>query len=319
MKIKKRIEYVLSFGPWLTIRGIFKLLYFYFLSKTTVKKIIIDVFKFKMYVDLEDKGLSRQLVRFGMRELDHKFILERINFSNKWILDIGANIGYYVLLENQIYDSAKEILAVEPMAKNFELLRKNIELNKLGQKIYPVRSAISDENGSAHLFTSTSRNLNTFHRSGTVAKHLDGGSEEVPVATIDCLLKDQNIELSDIGLVRMDIEGHEVVVLDSATILMHQNKFFRPYLVFEAHVSRYNQNNNIGPVINQLFRLGYKCSYLSSSGWSGSRSIKALGYEPIAVIKTDGSFRAIFQDVIEEHLIHLLLTGGVRTIGLGPR
>ncbi len=47
------------------------------------------------------------------------------------VLDIGANIGYYVLLEYQLIGKSGRIYAIEPVYNNFELLQKNLRLNNL--------------------------------------------------------------------------------------------------------------------------------------------------------------------------------------------
>ena len=52
-----------------------------------------------MILDLHDKGISRALWLFGDRELEHKYLLEKVIKPGMTILDIGSNIGYYPLME----------------------------------------------------------------------------------------------------------------------------------------------------------------------------------------------------------------------------
>ena len=82
-----------------------------------------------MYLDPRDKGISRTLILFGERELDHKIILEKVLKKNMKIFDIGANIGYYVLMESELICNKGKILAIEPVKKNMQLLEKNLKLN----------------------------------------------------------------------------------------------------------------------------------------------------------------------------------------------
>ena len=67
-----------------------------------------------MFLNLNDKGLSRTLILFGKRELDHKIILEKVLKKNMKILDIGSNIGYYLLIERNLVGRNSKIIAVEP-------------------------------------------------------------------------------------------------------------------------------------------------------------------------------------------------------------
>lgn len=54
---------------------------------------------YRMILDLQDPGLSRGLMLFRTRELDHKVMLERFVRPGMQIFDIGGNIGYYPLME----------------------------------------------------------------------------------------------------------------------------------------------------------------------------------------------------------------------------
>ena len=51
------------------------------------------VYNFNMILDVFDRGLSKQLLKYGARELDHKYILDEVVHEGDLILDIGANIG----------------------------------------------------------------------------------------------------------------------------------------------------------------------------------------------------------------------------------
>ena len=46
------------------------------------------------------------------------------------VLDLGANIGYYAIMEAKVGSSGK-IYAIEPDPRNIEILIKNLKLNKI--------------------------------------------------------------------------------------------------------------------------------------------------------------------------------------------
>ena len=58
--------------------------------------------------------MSSTLILFGERELDHKIILEKVLKKKMKILDIGSNIGYYLLIERNLIGRNSKIIAVEP-------------------------------------------------------------------------------------------------------------------------------------------------------------------------------------------------------------
>ena len=56
----------------------------YYSSKVLGRRFIWRrVNDYLMMLDLEDKGISRTLLLFGTRELDHKYLLEQIIYKEK--------------------------------------------------------------------------------------------------------------------------------------------------------------------------------------------------------------------------------------------
>ena len=47
-----------------------------------------NIYNFKMLLNIKDQGLSRTLMLFGEREMDHKIILEKTLKKNMQVLDI---------------------------------------------------------------------------------------------------------------------------------------------------------------------------------------------------------------------------------------
>ena len=98
-----------------------------------------------MFLDSDDRGISRGLILFGEREIDQKIIIEKSLHPGMCIYDIGANIGYYVIMENKIINKKGKIIAIEPSKKNIKLLKKNLKLNNISRKnVVIINSAISD-------------------------------------------------------------------------------------------------------------------------------------------------------------------------------
>lgn len=72
------------------------------------------IYDYRMRLDLSDRGISRTLLLFGRRELEHKVMLERVLRPGMTVLDIGANIGYYALMELRLIGPGGTLVAVEP-------------------------------------------------------------------------------------------------------------------------------------------------------------------------------------------------------------
>lgn len=136
------------------------------------------------------------------------------------LLDIGANIGTICipLVLDGSYDRA---IAFEPDPRNFRLLEKNIAQNGLQSKITAMPYALSNEPGKLQLQLSD-RNFGD-HRLGNVDHEAGAGSISVEVETLDNLLQQLSIAPDDVGLLWMDVQGHEQYVLAGAQGVLASN------------------------------------------------------------------------------------------------
>ena len=264
-----------------------------------------------MTLDLEDKGISRTLWLFGVRELDHKWLLERTLEPGSTVLDVGANIGYYVLLEREIVGEHGKIVALEPSPSNFSLLKKNIELNQYSN-IELRQQAVSDHDETREFFIAEESNLNSFHLEHLIQSATHKESILVDVKSIRSIAD----EIGQIDYMRMDIEGHELEVLQDVIELGKAGKHL-PNIIFEVHNRTYSKDRDIVAVLEQLMNRGYTIPYVSSSTKRGTQKLERLGLPSIATIQTDETERSIHQNLNCEHLQQCLnRSGGIRTVYL---
>ena len=320
------MQKIRNFFIVLSRRGIIALLlaifyhlkYFFYKNILSFKYLKKKIFNFKMFLNLNDKGLSRTLILFGERELDHKIILDKTLKKDMQVLDIGANIGYYLLIERHLIGKDAKIIAIEPVADNIKLLRKNLLLNNKEHSTSVIEGAVSNKNGYDTFYTSKHFNLGTFHFKGSSEKLLDEKSK----------IKVKKFKLIDIctkegfpDLIRMDVEGHETKILEN--LLKNNKKFIKlPLICFETHISKYDKNNSMKKILKGLFTIGYKVKLASSSSVRGTVLLeKNFSYKPILKpIKTDEEVRNIYKDIKNNDAIRLICeTGGLRTVLLSAK
>ena len=275
-----------------------------------VKTMKRKVFDYRLYLDTGDRGLSRTLFLFGKREIDHYKMLQGILEPGMNILDIGANIGYYAVMESIVIGPTGTVTAIEPMLPNIEMLKRNIELNG-ASNIDVVHGAVSASTGTGQMYMSSHSNLHTFHRDGSASAYLESTPVDVPTMT----LRDAAARAGTrVDLIRMDVEGHEVEILGQLVDLVRED-VIAPRVIFETHLSRYTPENDFDPVLTGLFSLGYTVRSAASSGESGTTRLQALGYAGTVPFYSDFVTRSIFSDVDNEHAIDLICrTGGLRTV-----
>jgi FkbM family methyltransferase len=271
-----------------------------------------QVHNYRMLLDLEDRGISRTLLLFGERELEHKIMLERVLRSGMTVLDIGANIGYYALMELALIQPGGLLIAAEPSPTNVALLKRNLDLNGYNNiEIHQI--AVSDQEATRAFFMSEMSNLNTFHDTGTGALHLKGDTIDVVTTTVPTLMNGRRPDL-----IRMDVEGHEVEVL-SGLIPSIERGEMAPMIIFETHLSRYSSDHDIAVPLRGLFGLGYRVALAGSSSERGTAVIEQLGYKGTTTVQSDDVTRVIFEDISNEDAIGFICkTGGIRTVLLTP-
>lgn len=271
------------------------------------------IFSFRMLLDLDDRGISRTLLLFGQRELEHKIMLEQILRPGMTVLDIGANIGYYALMELAMIQPGGRLIAVEPSPSNVALLKRNLALNGYND-VEVHQAAVSDRVARRAFFMSEMSNLNTFHATGAGSLHLKGDTIDVETTTVSEIMSGRPLDL-----IRMDVEGHEVEVLSGLLPAIERNEI-APMIIFETHLSRYTPDHDMEPVLRRLFAKGYHVAVAGSSSERGTKIIEACGYKGSPPIATDDVERVLFENLRDEDALKCICsTGGIRTVLLSIR
>jgi len=152
--------------------------------------------------------------------LAERRFFEQSPFGAGPIVDIGANIGLVsLLLARRFPDRA--IHAFEPNPTTFETLEANVARNR-ASGISCHRYAVSDADGTV-LFD------NDPVKRGTASISKDGGGNaaEVPATTLDSFIAKQAIDA--IGLLKIDVEGYETLVLRGASRVLNE---IRPSAIY---------------------------------------------------------------------------------------
>src|SRR5690348_12551083 len=113
-KVANVIEAIRARGAGITARAAMRALVAEFETLGGRRFVERSVFHYRMLLDLQDRGISRTLLLCGERELEHKIMVERVLHPGMTVLDIGANIGYYALMELALIQPGGTLIAVEP-------------------------------------------------------------------------------------------------------------------------------------------------------------------------------------------------------------
>lgn len=184
----------------------------------------VNVLGHQIAVFPKDQGISRELALYKVHEPLATRLLMQTLTSGMNVVDIGGNIGYYALLEARLVGPTGMVIAIEPMPKNSERLCQNVQANGY-QNIRIHKVAIGDRNGTAPMYISKRSNWHSLYPQASSKEEM-----LVPVCTLDSLLR--SYDLASVDLVRMDLEGYEVLVIEG---MRRTLKEFGPRLLVELH------------------------------------------------------------------------------------
>ena len=154
-------------------------------------------------------------------------------------IDIGANIGNHSLYFSDYY---RKVYSFEPSAKIFNVLSLN---SKLVDNIQCFNFGCSNEDKTTLLYSISTNRGGSFISS----EEKEGETEKIEVKTLDATLQD----IDNVGLIKIDVEGHEYEVLEGAEKTIRDNM---PIILFEQHENNFSDNSS--PSIEFLRKVGYK-------------------------------------------------------------
>lgn len=199
----------------------------------------------------EDEGIGMFLVTEGVFEPTETMLFQHLARGSRVILDVGANIGYFTLLAARSVGEAGRVVAIEPDARNADLLGGSVARNG-----YPnvdiERVAIGKAPGEALIFHDRRNRGGTSLFASNVAEPL--GSELVRVTTLDALVAEKGLERVD--LIKIDVQGAECLVLEGAGATLDR---WHPSVLFEYWPKGLRgSGRGEGQVLALLRELGYE-------------------------------------------------------------
>jgi len=164
-----------------------------------------------IWCSASDSLISAGLVKHGAwQRADFELAIATLQEHDRWaggiFIDVGANIGTQSVYAGLRADISR-VIALEPEPKNFDYLCRNIAINRLEDKAEAHRLAISDRAGHVHL--AVSPKMQGMH---SVCQGKSANSIAVDACRLDDLLHEKGIPVTDIALVWIDVEGHELAV-----------------------------------------------------------------------------------------------------------
>ena len=179
----------------------------------------------KLIIDpVNDHGVELSLHETGTYE---KGILNYIreNFRNDGVfVDVGANIGLMSLFVSRYFPLAN-IHAFEAHPETAVILRENLSLNSFSNNITVHSVALGSERSTV----SISADLDANRGGASIVKE---GQQPI---SVECFTMDEVLAESKVDLIKIDVEGYELHVLQGAKKIIESQ---HPVLIIEISQDR---------------------------------------------------------------------------------
>jgi len=178
--------------------------------------ILTEIQGHKMWIDTEEMGFFLCLLLNDEKyEECETRLFEKLVKPEMVVLDIGAHIGYYTLIAADLVGKNGKVFAFEPAPDNYALLVKNIEVNGY-KNIIPTQKAVSNKTGTTKLFLDPDcKGAHRIYDCRDKKEHVI-----VNLTTLDEFFKYRD---GRINIIKMDVEGAEMGVLQGMTNLIKKN------------------------------------------------------------------------------------------------
>ncbi len=237
----------------------------YLLRQSVIRHYVpaIDAF---MYINLNDSGFSRTLFYRGVHEpLVTRLVRQEVRPGMR-VLDIGANMGYYVLLEARAVGEHGHIYALEPVPQTFEMLQRNVRLNNL-QNVHLFQMALGATNGEATMYVMEKWNWSHLSHDRWHSSRLahmrtqTTATVNVPIRTLDRFVEEAGLE--QVNFLRMDVEGFEVDIVEGGRETLARWARAHPLKMFmEIHPFLSDDRTPFLDLVRTLDAMGLRTKYL---------------------------------------------------------
>ncbi len=194
-------------------------------TRAYVKKICFNETCFDFYISNSDAKIWYDTMGDKLYKRELEFIFNNLLEKNDIMMEIGSHQGFTGILFSKRVGENGKILCFEPNSGNFEILQKNIQLNKI-QNIIAINRALGDKKGEIEITTEDSNSY--------IIQKSQNQSQKVDMETADSYIHYNPTFL------KIDIEGAEMLALKGAQQILKT----LPKLAIEIHknliISRYN-------------------------------------------------------------------------------
>jgi FkbM family methyltransferase len=233
----------------------YNLLKFFYKSRNDLKprksrllKVHVNEYRYEYYCRLQDFNPGRE---------DDILKLFRPKKGNT-VVDIGAHIGKYTIVASKMVGTQGKVIAIEAHPNNYDILTKNIALNKLSN-VVALNLAVHSKDTMVKLYDPGQEEGRTIYNTIMTERKTSNSQNfvEVKAKSLDSILLENGIK--EVNWIKIDVEGAELEVLRGAPNILSTSRDLS--LLIEIHNLGAKHRNLYEPIIELLNLNKYRISF----------------------------------------------------------
>jgi FkbM family methyltransferase len=169
-----------------------------------------------MLANANDVYMGQALLQYGeCCELEIRLLLSLLKLPGM-VIEVGANMGVHTVpMATELARQGRSMLALEPQPIIFQQLCANLALNGL-MNVTALSYACGKQQGVVSFEVPNYRSLGNFGSTSMCA----GSETPSRHATVPCIRLDDLVPDASVGLIKIDVEGYELQVLEGASEIL---------------------------------------------------------------------------------------------------
>lgn len=238
------------------------------------------------HFDVRDNIIGWSIAYDGVWEKAETDFVKSVVQPGDFVVDVGANIGWYTVVLGKLVGENGRVFAFEPESRSYDLLCRNVNENRLVDRCRLFDAALLARAGTYELERAEDNfgdNRIRFRSAPECGNNMYGEESRrtlaVQALTLDEAMQVAGAEHSPIKLIKVDAQGSEVAIFEGAQKTLAQTNVliteFWPYVLQRAGKNADDFFDAVSAHFNQFARSDCGFEFRSIKGWREDLNVPA--------------------------------------------
>jgi FkbM family methyltransferase len=205
--------------------------------------------RYKFFADTRDIGFATHILTDGFWEMWLTQFMAKTIKEGMFVLDVGANFGYYSVLMADLVGPNGKLIAFEPNPHAAASAEASLSVNGFGSRSTVLRSAAADMAGSVTFCIPHSEPKNATIVPADYTQP-DADIIQVPTVTVDAICRGER----KVDFIKIDAEGGEYRIFQGMQEIIRRD---HPMIILEFNADRHGAKALLDLILQTYPSLNY--------------------------------------------------------------